>query len=50
MNLKASPVDYVALALDGMDIGDEEDFVITEKESKQWFGSAVGSKDYPLQL
>ena len=48
MDLKPSSIDHVALALDTMDMNDADDFELTEKESKQWFGGAVGSNDISI--
>ena len=45
MDLKASLVDHVTLALDIMDMNNADDFELAEKENKQWFGSAVNSND-----
>ena len=42
---EASLVDHVALTLYAMNINNADDFELTEKESKQWFGSAVSSNN-----
>ena len=48
MNPKDSPIDHVVLALDAMEINAADDFELTEKESKQWFGSAIRRNDVSI--